>query len=318
MRSIDDLPARSPMTSAVGGRRQMMAEHTPVDGAVQRGLTRLALSLGGYALTAGILAWGFTSGKFHIPGGDALIWDRVGDALRAGGEVYYRTPTLSDSFWYAPPWAVLFAAVSWLPLQVVSLAIIAAEILSLRYIAGSWLRVGYLCWLPLVAFELPSSQFNLIMAAAIAAALRGDPRAAVVMGAAKLSPVLAIDPRAWRKAAPVGLALLAVTLPWWGLWPAWIGHLVGSYGANLAPGATILVPLAPRLAIALGLLFVRRPWARGLAAIIATPSIYWVSGVLFLGLLRHRHDRRVLGAVGRPAGQGEERAGRGSPRRQVG
>jgi hypothetical protein len=251
-------------------------------------LTRLAafaLSAGGYVFTLGILAWGFSSGKFGMPGSDARIWDRVGDAIRSGGEVYYRSPTLSDSFWYAPPWAVLFGALSWLPVDVLALGIIAAEIAALRYIAGSWLRVGYLCWLPLVAFELPSSQINLIMAAAIAAAIRGEPRAAVVLGAAKLSPILAIDPRQWRRALPVALVLVAVTIPWLGLWPEWIRHLMSSYGANLAPAATITIPFAPRLAVALALLAFRRPWARGLAAIIATPSIYWVSGVLFLALV---------------------------------
>src|SRR3990167_6718221 len=255
---------------------------------------RLAVSLGGYAMTAGILAWGFGSGRFAIPGGDALIWDRVGDALRAGTEVYVRTPTLSDTFWYAPPWAVLFALVSWLPVQVLASVIIVCEVLSLRYIAGSWLRVGYLCWFPLVAFELPSSQFNLIMAAAIAAALRGDPRLAVAMGTAKLGPILAIRD-GWRRAVPVGLLLCAVTIPWLGLWPAWIGHLVSAYGANLAPGATILIPFAPRLAVALALVLYGRPWARGLAAIIAVPSLYWVSGVMLLGLLS-QVDRRVVRA----------------------
>jgi len=251
------------------------------------------LSLGGYALTLGILAWGFSTGAFHIPGGDALIWDRVGDALRSGAEVYVRTPTLSDTFWYSPPWAVLFAVVSWLPVQVTALAIIVCEVASLRYIAGSWLRVGYLCWFPLVAFELPSSQFNLIMAAAIAAALRGDPRLAVVMGTAKLGPILAIRD-GWRRAVPVGLLLCVVTIPWLGLWPAWVGHLMSSYGANLAPGATILIPFAPRLMVALALVLYGRPWARGLAAMVAVPSLYWVSAVMLLGLAG---DARRGGAV---------------------
>lgn len=150
----------------------------------------------GYALTAVILEWGFSSGKFTIPGGDALIWDRVGDEVRAGISPYYYDA--QASFYYAPPWAVLFAALSWLPVQVTALMMIAAEVAALRYIAGSWLRVGWCLCLPLVAFELPSSQLNLLMAAAIAAALRADPRAAVVMTAAKLSPILAIDPRQWR------------------------------------------------------------------------------------------------------------------------
>lgn len=258
----------------------------------------VALSAGGYALTAIILWWGFTSGKFSIPGGDALIWDRVGDAMRAGMPIYLQTPTLSDTFWYAPPWAVLFAAVSWLPVQVMAGGIIALEVASLRYVAGSWQRVGYLCWFPLVAFELPSSQFNLIIAAAIAAALRGDPRPAVVMAAAKLSPILAIDPRQWRQTVLVGVALVAITLPWFHLWATWVMHLVSSFGADLAPAATIDVPFFPRLAVAVALLLlVRKPWARGLAAIVALPSLYWVSAVALLGLVPRL--RRVQNLKGR-------------------
>lgn len=280
-------------TGVVGGSSHPLATpvgHKPVDSPASyprdwRTLGRLALSLGGYALTAGILVWGFSTNRFGIPGGDALIWDRVGDAMRAGTDIYLRTPTLSDTFWYAPPWAVAFAAVSWLPVQVMASGIIVLEVLSLRYIAGSWQRVGYFCWLPLVAFELPSSQFNLIMAAAIAAAIRGEPRGAVVMAAAKLSPILAVDPRQWRLVVPVAVVLVAVTLPWLHLWPAWVAHLASSYGADLAPAATIDVPFLPRLAVAGVLLLVRRPWARGLAAIVATPSIYWVSLVMLVALV---------------------------------
>lgn len=46
------------------------------------------------------------------------------------------------------------------------------------------------------------------------------------------------------------------------------------------------IPLWPRLvAAAVLLLVVRRPWARVLAAILATPALYWASGVLLFALL---------------------------------
>ena len=246
---------------------------------------RFALAVVGYALTLGIIAWGMSVGKFTLTPGDALIWDRVGDEIRAGISPYYAVAG-SGGFYYAPPWAVLFALVSWLPVQVTALAIMAAEVASLRYIAGSWLRVGYVCWLPLVAFELPSAQVNLLMAAALAAAVRGDPRAAMVMGAAKLSPVLAIREN-WRRAVPVALALGAVTLPVAGLWMDWIRQLGGTYGHVIASGAQIDVPFLPRLAVALVLVATGRRWARVVGAVIATPAIYWVSAVMLLALV-HR------------------------------
>lgn len=167
-----------------------------------------ALAIGGYLVAAVILSWGFTSGKFAIPGNDALIWDRVGDEVRSGISPYYSVEG-PGGFYYAPPWALFFAAISWLPAQVTALVMIALEIGALRYVAGSWRRVGYCLWLPLVAFELPSSQTNLLVAAAIAAALRGDSRAAVVMALAKLSPALAIDTRDWRRVAVWGGASLS-------------------------------------------------------------------------------------------------------------
>ena len=255
------------------------------------GRVSFALSGAGYVVAAIILFWGFTSGKFSIPGGDALIWDRVGDEIRNGVSPYYPVSG-SGGFYYAPPWALWFALASWLPVQVTAILMTALEIAALRYIAGSWLRVGHCLCLPLVAFELPSSQVNLLMAAAIAAALRGDPRAAVVMAFAKLSPALAIELRDWRRAALLAGVVAAMTVPWAGLWADWAGQLVGSFGQNIGPGATIEIPFLPRLVVALLLVAIRRPWARGLAAIIATPALYWVSWILLLGLLPRPRSRR--------------------------
>lgn len=241
------------------------------------------LSVVGYIVTSFILYWGFRNGAFPIPGADALIWDRVGDELRVGISPYYQV-TGTGGFYYAPPWALAFAAVSWLPPMTLALGMIGLEIAALWYIAGSWMRLGWCLLLPLVAWELPSSQTNLIMAAAIAAAIRGSPRLAVIAAAAKISPILAIDPRQWRRALPVALVLVAITVPWLGLWADWIAQLVRNSSANIA-GAQIAIPLLPRLIVAAALLLLRRPWARGLAAIVAIPAPYWVTSVLFLGLL---------------------------------
>jgi len=246
--------------------------------------TQWAIAIGGFAFTAAVMVSFVAIGGWSFPGGDAFVWDRAGDQVRAGISPYLGPPA-SGSFFYAPPWAIAFALVSWLPVPVVGVAILAAELLALRFVAGSWIRAGYIAWIPLVPLELIGSNWNLVMAAAIAAAMRGDPRAAVVMAAAKLSPILAVDPRTWRLALPIVAILVAITLPWAGLWIDWGHRMVDSYGMNIAPGAQLLVPFAPRLAVALALLAVRRPWARGLAAIVAVPTIYWVSFLLLLALL---------------------------------
>ena len=260
--------------------RRIGATHEP---GVSRYL-KFALAAGGYAFAIAAMYAFVTVGLWTYPGGDAYVWDRVGDQVRAGISPYYGLPGFG-AFYYAPPWAIGFAVVSWLPIQVVSIAILVAEVISLRYVLGSWHRVGYVAWLPLIPLELIGSQWNLVMAGAIAAAIRGEPRPAVVMAFAKLSPVLAIDAHQWRRIVPVALAIIAITLPWPGLWVDWAGRLADSYGSNIAPGAQLMVPFLPRLLVAIGLLAVRRPWARGLAAIVAVPTIYWVSFLLLLALI---------------------------------
>ena len=240
----------------------------------------VALAAGGVAFTLIQVVVGTQTGLFPIPPGDTLIWDRVGDALRAGEPIYYRAQPLTDSFWYAPPWAVAFALISWLPTWVLHLILIVVKVAALRLIAGSWLGAGIAGWFPLVAFDLASGSFNLLMAAAIVEAVRGRPRLAVVAALAKLGPLLAVDPRQWRTVAVGALVAIVVTLPWLSLWPAWIGQLAGNIGTALGP--EIPIPFPVRWVLAAGLLLVRRPWARALAATIAIPAFYWGSLVILI------------------------------------
>ena len=242
---------------------------------------RVALAAGGVAFTAVQLIIGSQAGLFPIPPGDELIWDRVGDAVWTGAPIYYNAPVLTDSFWYAPPIAVLFAAVSWLPLLAQHALFTVLRVLSLRVIAGSWLGAGIACWFPLVAFELGGGNFNLLIAAAIVAAVGRRPELATLGAFAKFGPALAIDPRDWRRVAVVALALVAITLPWLHLWPEYAGHLVGNLSSQLGP--QVPVPFGIRLAFALGLLVVvRRAWARALAATLAIPAFYWGSLVVLI------------------------------------
>jgi hypothetical protein len=245
---------------------------------------RVALSFGGVAFVVVQLIVGMKAGLFPIPGGDELIWDRVGDSVLTGTPIYYLAPNPTDSFWYAPPLAVLFATVSWLPVVLQHWLFTVLKIASLRLIAGSWVGAGIACWFPLVAFELGGGNFNLLIAAGIVLAIRGRPRLAVLGALAKFGPALAIDPRDWRKALPVALLSLAITLPWLHLWPEWIAHLVTNLGFPLGP--QVPIPFSVRVVAAAALLLISRAgWSRALAATLAIPAFYWGSLVILIAPL---------------------------------
>jgi hypothetical protein len=265
-----------------------------------RRLALFALSVTGYLVMAYIVWWGFSVGHFHAPGGDAAVWDRAGDQVRAGINPYERVvdnPT--DSFWYAPPFAAVFAVTSILPPVGSWLLFCGLEIGALRYVAGSWRNVGIAGLFPLTAFELVSGNFNLVIAAGIVAAVRGRPELATWMSFAKLAPGLAASPADWRRVVVTIAVGLSVSLPVLWLWPLWIETMIAAYGQPL--GMQIPVSFPVRLALAGGLLLLWRPWSRALAAVIAIPAFYWGSVVLLLAPLRLRDDRRVLGREVVPA-----------------
>lgn len=266
----------------------------------------VALSLGGVAFTAVQLIVGMQAGLFPIPGGDELIWDRVGDAIWTGAPIYYNAPILTDSFWYAPPVAVVFGLLSWMPVVLQHILFTVLKIASLRVIGGSWIGAGVACWFPLVAFELGGGNFNLVIAAGIVAAVQRRPDLAVLGAFAKFGPGLALDPRDWRRAAAGAGVLVAVTIPWLHLWPEWASHLLANFGAPLGPQIPISFPV--RAIAGLGILVAfRTHWARALAATIAIPAFYWGSLVVLIApvaiLLRERAGaQRRPELVAEPAG----------------
>jgi hypothetical protein len=244
----------------------------------------VALSFGGVAFLLLQLFIGTQAGLFPIPAGDELIWDRVGDAVWTGAPIYYVAPIATDSFWYAPPLAVIFGLLSWLPIVLQHWLFTLLKIGAMRLIAGSWLGAGVACWFPLVAFEFGGGNFNLLIAASIVLAVRGRPQLAILGALAKFGPALAIHPRDWRRTLAVALVALAITLPFLHLWPEWISHLVANIGSPLGP--QIPVPFWLRLAAAAVLLLLTRSgWSRALAATIAIPAFYWGSLVILIAPL---------------------------------
>jgi hypothetical protein len=236
-------------------------------------MARFALSAGGIAFTLLLLAVGFGSKQFQVPTDYSAVFDPVGDMMRAGRNPY------SIGFVYSPPFALASALISWLPVPVASLLLLLAEILALRYIAGSWTRVGFISWCPLVAFELVLGNVNLIVGACILAAVRGHGWAGVVGFFLKISPILAV--RKWRTAAFAMALIFLVMLPWFGLWFDWLQVLVGTVPSGGA-GPMVPVPLGVRLAIAVGLLAARRPWLTALACVVAIPTFHYQTLLLLI------------------------------------
>ena len=272
-----------------------MSKRSAANGDKRRRLVLVGLALGGVAFTAVQLIVGTQAGLFPIPGGDELIWDRVGDAIWTGAPIYYLASNPTDSFWYAPPVAVLLGFLSWMPVVLQHWLFTILKILSLRVIGGSWIGAGLACWFPLVAFELGGGNFNLLIAAAIVLAIRRRPEGAVLGALAKLGPGLAIDPRDWRRVVIVGAAFVALSLPWLRLWPEWVAHLSANFALPLGPQIPISFPV--RLVAALMILLAfRTTWARAIAATIAIPAFYWGSLVVLIApaaiVIRERLEGR--------------------------
>ena len=254
-------------------------------------------AVGGYAFAITLLVVGFANGQWPFPGGDVVdYYARSGDALRNGGPVYGGDP----GFFYGPPWAVVFAALSWLGPAAIHTAILALDVLALWIIGGrNWRRLGWILWFPLIPFEIAAGQLNLLVAAAIVAAQRGTTWPLAAMSLAKVWPILALPPRYWRGFL-VALALIAlISLPWLSLWPGWIETLLSRLPHPQGP--VVPVPFVVRAVAAAGLVAVRRPWTRALAAVIASPDLYWGQLVVLIApvsLLLSGFERASQATIG--------------------
>lgn len=244
-----------------------------------RELLTFSIAAGGviwFALQAIVLA-----DKWTIPGGDIRdVFLAAGQAVRDGISPYY-LPDNPAPFFYAPPIAVIFAVISFIPPTVVYVLVVGAEVAALRYMAGNWRRFCYFLWFPVLPFELLGGAINLVVAAAIVAAVRGQAWLAVVGALTKISPILAADPRQWRRYVLPLLVAVVITLPWLWLWGAWANAL---FTALTGPPLGPLVPVSFALRLPIGLILIatRRPWSRALGAAIATPAFYYVSVVLLI------------------------------------
>lgn len=244
----------------------------------KRYLVPLAIA-GALVAVAQVARW-FSLGAWP-PHDTANIW-LAGLHLRLAEPVYTGMVGQFLVFVYSPPIAVLAAPWSLLPVEVLAVVLLVTQVLAFRWVVGSWMAVGLLCWLPVVPRALVTGNVDFIMAGVIYAAVRGlqgSGAAAALVTFMKFSPALAV--RRWREFAIAAVLLVAMTLPWLDLWPAWVSTMRASVGV-----ATDTLPILPRIPLVVILLLVRRPWATAAAAALATPAFYFHSWVLLFPAAR--------------------------------
>lgn len=247
------------------------------------------ISLFGYAFGAWELIVLNSRGLEVRP--DTQAYLRAGHALLSGAPVYLGQIGDPLAFNYAPPWALLFASLTLLPPTVAQFILMSANAAALRYVAGSWRRVGYCLLFPLTGLFLASGNIDLIIAAAIVAAWQGAVWPLALVGLAKLAPFLGLPLRRWREAIITVAIAAVVTLPWWHLWPEWVVYL-SRQPISIRNGVAIAWWMRLPLALLL-LAFVRRPWASALAVVVAMPSLYAWTTMEGLAVLRIWWDGRV-------------------------
>ena len=262
-------------------------------------LLSFGVSFGGYVFM-GIVIVGLIAVGTLVPGGGDVhdVYRPAGNALWNGTAVYtYNYPP----YFYAPPWTVVLAALSRLPATLEWFLFDAANVAAIWYVAdGKWRRIGYLLWMPTIGSEMVLGNVNLLMAAAIVAAVReGRTVLPAAMTFAKFSPVVAVDPRKWRPFLICIAVGFAITVPWLWLWPDWVAQMIRAL--NNPVGDLIPVPFLVRLPIALALVATRTRVGRAVGATLAIPGLYRLSlGTLIaaisigLDVLEEGRVRRAL------------------------
>lgn len=248
-----------------------------------------ALSLVGWVF--GAFAWWVISSGELRAGVDLQAYIRAGQDLLAGRPVYIGEVGGRLVFSYAPPWAVACAALAWIPGPILQLGVMVLDLVSLRYLVGSWQRIGLTSFFPITVFVIVAGNLELMIAAAIVLAWRaGRPEPLVAFALAKIAPALALPPRHWRPAVVALAVAVLITLPWLWLWREWVEYLLRQ-PALIA--ISIPIPWFYRLPFALALLLVRRPWAAALAAVVAIPTLYNSTLLILLAPIRLYLDERA-------------------------
>jgi hypothetical protein len=224
---------------------------------------------------------------------DAFAYWRAGHAILLGGDIY-AAPVGAyhyGVFQYAPPLAIVAAPFSLLPLPMFWLLTVAASVLALRYIAGSWRWAAILLIFPGTFAELLLGNVNLLVAAALVAAVRGRGGFLAVVGLAKLYP-FALLPQLWRARRSLRRELLvvviavAISVPWLSLWLEWPRHLVANLG-SFNQTSPLLYPrlVAAAMLLPLGLILSSGALA-ALGTVLLSPTLWISTTVVFFAPAR--------------------------------
>ena len=188
-----------------------------------------ALSVIGYALCLLVLFRHGLYGYGGEGGGDVYAYWIAGQHVAAGDPVYGAGIGGHAAFLYPPPFAQVFVPLGVLPFAVAAWLWRGVELVALRVAVGSWRNAGLaMFWLPVIA-ELDAGNVHLILAAAVAMAIRGDGRAVLPAALTKFASVAALPRAATRdlNGAVVGAISDCCHLP--GLigarGPPWIDYL---------------------------------------------------------------------------------------------
>lgn len=267
-----------PRTARVLTAALIVVSATALVGLLQRG----TVTEGGQG---GIDAYAYWSAARHILSQAPLYGGASGDFA---------------SYLYPPVFAQIIAPLALLPFAAFLWLWRLLEFVCLRYVMGSWRASGFalFLWLPIFV-ELDIANVNLLLAAVVAAVIRGDARGLVLSALTKFSSLAAL-PAALRSdrrglLIGIGLALLACALSFalapnaWFDYARFLSHAqeptLGQDWHNV--GALLWTPLRLGLAVVFALAAWR--WRR-LAAVAVTLAVpvLWFHGLVVLTALYAR------------------------------
>ncbi len=248
-----------------------------------------ALAIMGFAygflvlIQQGILSSGGSGGI------DTLAYWTAGSRILNGGELYGSGVGQMAAFLYPPLFAQAISAFSLLPFPVAVWMWRGVELLCLRVAVGSWRACGIVILIfPPVLAELHAGNVHLVIAAAVACAIRGEGRLLVPTVLTKFACLAALpaglcrDPRGIALGTMVaGLAVSCSVAVAPALWFDYVHFLTAArpeaYGWYDI-GAS--VPLSLRLGAAGVLALAATRWARlaAMAATLALP-VLWFDGL---------------------------------------
>jgi hypothetical protein len=256
------------------------------------------VSLSGEAVSGlGIDTYAYWLAGSHLLDGAPLYEARALDELGA--------------YFYAPPFAQAWMPLSLLPQVVVEWGWRILGLLSIRYMAGSWLVSGLWMLFPGTIVELTAGNVTFQVAALTVAGLRGRaegifPAALVKLSSVAVVPFLWLRRPAARRGLLVGSAITAVVVAVSvvadaGLWRDYLDTLRGQADLSFegtsilhilpTPAADYLLRVAVAAVIVIASVRFDSPHLAYLAAFLATPTLWEQRLAVLSALLTLENDR---------------------------